>query len=112
MDKINSLQISFIFLSWNHTWMTGLIILVFMVQSNFFRRFLTMDYRFAIEFKLGEFPGQSKTFIFIFFKQFAIILTLCTELNLAGKSGRRFASSLEQCFSTWALRPTSGPEDF
>ena len=68
--------------------MTDLFNLVFVVQSNFFRRFLTMDYKFSIGFKLGEFSGHSKTFIFIFLNNLLLFLPCDTELNLA-KNGIR-----------------------
>ena len=47
--------------------MTDLINLVFEIQFNFFRRFLTVDHKFSTKFKSGEFLSHSKKFIFIFF---------------------------------------------
>ena len=46
------------------------------LQHNFFKRFLTMDHKFSIGFKSGEFPGHSKIHIFTFFKQFVMMLAL------------------------------------
>ena len=37
---------------------------------------LTMNHKFSIGFKSDEFPGQSNTVIFIFLKQFVVILAL------------------------------------
>ena len=50
--------------------------LILLVQSIFLRQFLTMDHKFSIERKSDEFHGQSNTVIFIFLKQFVIILAL------------------------------------
>ena len=42
--------------------------LILLVQSIFLRRFLTIDHKFSIGFKSGEFPSQSDTIVFIFFE--------------------------------------------
>ena len=43
---------------------------------NLSQAILTMDHKFSIRFKSGEFPGQSNTVIFIFLKQFVIFFAL------------------------------------